>query len=305
MRVKVLGSAAGGGFPQWNCACPNCRGVREGTLRGKPRSQVQVAVSGDGERWFLLNASPDLRVQIESTPELQPQFSGAKARHTPIAGVILTSGDLDNVLGLLLLREFQALEVWATPSVRHILTEDNSIFRMLQRERQQITWRDVKPGSRLELGSELFVTPRATASSYPEYVSEERRGQLAEGEAVIGLEVEHGGKKMAFFPALPAVDDELMARLSGCDLLMADGTFWTDDELVRLREGGRTGREMGHMPISGQGGSLQRFAALEGPKKIFIHINNTNPVLNEESNEAQAVRAAGWTVAEDGMEFTL
>src|SRR5579872_1591450 len=179
MRVKLLGSAAGGGFPQWNCGCANCHGLRQGTLRGKARSQAQVAVSSGGKAWFLLNASPDLRAQIEATPELHP---AAGARQSPISGIVLSSGDLDNVLGLLLLREFQPLQIYSTAAIRQIVSQDNSFFRLLERVPGQVTWTEIRPGAVFELktsGAGVCCRAIALLGSYPAYVSESQRGQLA------------------------------------------------------------------------------------------------------------------------------
>ncbi|HEV2115410.1 MAG TPA: pyrroloquinoline quinone biosynthesis protein PqqB [Terriglobales bacterium] len=308
MRIKVLGSAAGGGFPQWNCACVNCRGLRQGTLRGKARSQAQLAVSSDGKAWFLLNASPDLCTQIEATPELQPT---AGTRHSPIAGIVLSSGDLDNVLGLLLLREFQPLRIYSTAAIREIVSQDNSFFRLLERVPDQVTWTEFRPGSVFELksggraGASVCCRALALPGSYPAYVKDSEHRRLAGDEAVLALAVESGGAKMLFAPALSAITDELQRAIADCDLLFADGTFWSDDELQQTRGGGPTAREMGHLPVGGKGGSLERLAALNGPRKMYIHINNTNPMLNEESPQHREAREAGWEIAEDGWEFEL
>jgi pyrroloquinoline quinone biosynthesis protein B len=305
MRIKVLGSAAGGGFPQWNCGCANCRRLRQGTLRGKARSQAQLAVSADGQAWFLLNASPDLRTQIEATPVLHPL---AGARQSPIAGIVLSSGDLDNVLGLLLLREFQPLQIFSTAAIRQIVSQENSFFRLLERVPGQVTWTEIRPGGVFELKSSgACICCRAIAlpGSYPAYVSESQRGRLIKNQAVLALVLESGGRKMLFAPTLPAITKELQAAMQDCDLLFADGTFWSDDELQSVRRDGSTAREMGHLPVSGPGGSLERLASLKGPRKIYIHINNTNPMLDEESVPHRQAREAGWEVAEEGWEFEL
>ena len=306
MRIKVLGSAAGGGFPQWNCGCVNCHGLRQGTLHGKARSQAQLAVSADGQAWFLLNASPDLRTQIETTPELHP---AAGARQSPIDGIVLSSGDLDNVLGLLLLREFQPLRIFSTSAIRQIVSQDNSFFRLLERVPGQVTWTEIRPGAVFELKSveRTGICCRAIAlpGSYPAYVSGDERARLAKEQAVLALVLEGQGGKMVFAPALPAITDELRAAMPDCDLLFVDGTFWSDDELQRARGGGPTAREMGHLPVGGPGGSLDQLASLKGPRKIYIHINNTNPMLDEESAQHRQAREAGWEIAEDGWEFAL
>ena len=309
MRVKVLGSAAGGGFPQWNCACTNCSRLRQGTLKGKARSQTQLAI-GVGERWLLLDASPDLRWQIEQTPELTPKpGTNEQARQTPILGAVLTCADLDRVLGILLLREFQPFTIYVTDSVHRILNEDNSIFRMLHRAERQVLWQPITPGKTFEVAGmpEIRCEPIAMAAGYPEYVSAERRSQLVRNEAVIGLRIEDANtnRKMLYFPSLPQLDDALMLQISNCDLLFADSTFWDNEELVRVRGNGRSAKEMGHLPISGSDGTLEKLRALSKPQKVYIHINNTNPILDEASAEFKQVKKAGFTVARDGMEFEL
>jgi len=304
MRIKILGSAAGGGFPQWNCGCSNCHRLRQGKLHGKARSQAQLAVSGNSGTWFLLNASPDLRAQIEASPQLHPR---ASARHSPIAGVVLTSGDLDNVLGLLLLREFQPLRLFATAAIRQIVSQENSFFRLLERIPGQSTWSEMRAGMDFELpcGGGIRCRPLALPGAYPGYVSPSGREVLPADAAVLALLLENQEKKMLFAPALPGISDDLMATMSDCDLLFVDGTFWDDDELRRTRGEGPSAREMGHLPVGGAGGSLERLASLRKPRKIYIHINNTNPMLDEDSPQHREVRQAGWEIAEDGWEIEL
>ena len=309
MRVKILGSAAGGGFPQWNCVCPNCRALREGIFHGKARTQAQVAVSGDGRSWFLLGASPDLRAQIEATPELHPRDG---LRQSPITGVVLASADLDHVLGLLLLRELQPLRVFATAAARRILQEDNSVFRMLQRVQNQTVWTDIAPGEQFALrdsaGADSGLTCRTLSlgSRYPAYVSPERAGTLIPAEAALGLIVEsRSGTRLAYMPAVPAVDDALLDQLEAADVVLFDGTFWSDDELIRVQGSGQTARQMGHLPVSSPDGSMRKLARLQRPRKIFLHINNTNPMLDESGPEYREVRQAGWEIAEDGWQFDL
>jgi pyrroloquinoline quinone biosynthesis protein B len=306
MRVKILGAAAGGAFPQWNCACANCRSVRSGTFRGKPRNQTQVAITQDERDWFLLGASPDLRAQIESTPELHPREG---LRQSPIAGVLLASADLDHVLGLLLLRELQPLRVYATASVRRILNDDNSMFAMLRRIPQQIVWDDIQPGTEFRLRSShgkdsgLRCQALSLSAHFPAYVASERKKQLAPGEASLGFLVQSpSGKRFAYMPAVPDLDDRLLQQLDNCDVLLFDGTFWSDDELIRVQGSGQTARQMGHIPVEEV---LTKLAEVRRPRKIFLHINNTNPMLDEASPQHRQVRGAGWEVAEDGWEFDL
>src|SRR5580658_3820745 len=271
MRVKILGSAAGGAFPQWNCACSNCRAARAGTFHGKPRSQTQIAITQDRCSWFLLGGSPDLRAQIESTPELQP---GEGVRQSPIAGVVLASADLDHVLGLLLLRELQPLRIYATASVRRILCEDNSMFGMLHRIPDQAKWTDFESGKEFSLcdaqgeDSSLCCRAWSLGSHYPPYVSAERQAQLSPGEASLGLFIHStSGSRLGYMPAVPQIDDALLQQFDSCDVLLFDGTFWSDDELIRIQGSAQTARQMGHVPISFADGSLSRLAGLRRPRK--------------------------------------
>ena len=309
MRVEILGSAAGGGFPQWNCNCRNCRSLRAGTFPAKSRTQTQVAVSDDGRVWFLLNASPDLRLQIERTPALQPR---AEVRDSPIAGVLLTSADIDQIAGLLSLRELQPFRIYCTASLRRILQEDNSVFGMLNRVPQQVCWVDNKLGQSFPLltmageGSGVSCEVFSLADRYPVYVSPERVAALDPEEALLGVVLTaSSGARLAYMPAVPAISERLLQLLETADLVLFDGTFWSDDELIRVQGSGATAREMGHVPISGVDGSLRALAGLQRPRKVFVHVNNTNPMLDESSSEYREVKAAGWEVAEDGWRFNL
>jgi pyrroloquinoline quinone biosynthesis protein B len=306
MRVKILGSAAGGAFPQWNCACRNCSALRSGSFGGKARSQAQIAISADGNTWFLLGASPDLRAQIESTPELHP---GAGLRQSPVRGAVLLNADIDHVLGLLLLRELQPLCVFASESIRRILTEDNSMFAMLQRVPDQVRWIDLVPGTWFSLtdasahDSKVRCRALSIGEHFPAYVSASKRAQLSGSEASLGLLVESpSGKRLAYMPAVPHITDALREELEGVDVLLFDGTFWRDDELIKIQGSGQTAKQMGHVPVSC---SLKQLAQLHRPRKIYIHINNTNPMLNEAGREYRQVRDAGWEMAEDGWQFEL
>ena len=304
MQIKILGSAAGGGFPQWNCNCRNCRSSRDGTLRGKPRTQTQVAICQDNRSWFLLNASPDLRTQIEAIPALHPRSA---ARDSPICGVVLTSADIDQIAGLLSLRELQPFRIYCTPSIRRILQEDNSVFAMLNRVPDQVSWTEIScEGSfclepMAETGAGIGCSVYSLGNRYPAYVSRERVAGLEPEDALLGvMATSSSGKRLAYLPAVPVVDDSLLQRLDEADLLLFDGTFWSEDELIRVQGSGSTAQEMGHIPVSGAEGSLRKLAGLRKPRKIFIHVNNTNPMLDESGPEYAEVRAAGWEVAEDG-----
>jgi pyrroloquinoline quinone biosynthesis protein B len=305
MQVKILGSAAGGGFPQWNCACPNCRAVRLGQFAGKSRSQTQVAVSADGASWFLLGASPDLRYQIESSPELHPRDG---TRNSPIRGVVLAGADLDHVLGLLLMRELQPFRVHAADSVIGILRESNSMFGMLNRVADQVQWQTIRAGESFTLqapaseGKNIRCQAVLVSSHYPAYAKPAQKS----GEAVLGLVLtSSSGATMGLFPQLARLTAELKSVFERLDCLLLDGTFWSDDELIRLQGSGQSARAMGHIPVGGGDGTLQQLAGLSKPRKMYIHINNTNPMLNEAGPEYRAVREAGWELAEDGCHFTL
>jgi pyrroloquinoline quinone biosynthesis protein B len=309
MRIRVLGSAAGGGFPQWNCNCRHCESLRAGTFAGKSRTQTQVAISNDDRTWFLLNTSPDLRTQVESTPALHPQKAG---RDSPIVGVLLTSGDIDQITGLLSLRELQPFRIYCTPSIRRILQEDNSMFRMLNRVPVQVAWTEIGSAGSFPLlaaagaDSGISCTVFSLGSRYPAYVSQERTASLKPEEALLGVILaSSSGKRFAYMPAVPVVDDSLLRRLEGADLLLFDGTFWSDDELIRVQGSGSTARQMGHVPVSGAEGSMRKLAGLRRPRKVFVHVNNTNPMLDESGPEYREVRAAGWEMAQDGWSFDL
>ncbi len=308
MRIEILGSAAGGGFPQWNCNCRNCQALRAGTFRGKSRTQTQVALSADNDSWFLLNASPDLRLQIEACPRLHPRQG---LRQSPIQAVVLTSADIDNIAGLLSLRELQPFSIYCTSALRKLLTEHNIVFNMLNRVPNQALWKDIYPGERfplLGLGDEdsgIFGEALPVGCHYPAYISVAREAELTPEQASLGLLVESAGKRMAYLPAVASMDDSLLARLETTDLVLFDGTFWNDDELIQVQGSGPTARQMGHVPVSGPEGSLQKLAGLKRPRKMFIHVNNTNPMLDESSPQYRDVQNAGWEIAEDGLRVDL
>lgn len=310
MRIRVLGSAAGGGFPQWNCACPNCSALRDGKIKARPRTQAQVAVSSDPSHWFLLNASPDLRQQILATPELSVPSSTLGSH---ISTILLTSADVDCVMGLLHLREFQPLHIYSTVSVRRILTEDNSLFRVLARSTPPVRW-ETLPLDRLiplvpptSAGAKdgFFCKAVPLLGSYPDFVSDSLKGSFPPEEAVIGLQLVHKEKRLFYAPSIPGVGEDWQRSVDESDLALLDGTFWKEDELIQAKRSRRTARDMGHLPLWGERGMLKRPFRLGKTKRVLIHINNTNPVLNEESPEHRAVRDAGWEIAYDGMEFNL
>jgi pyrroloquinoline quinone biosynthesis protein B len=303
VRIKILGAAAGGGLPQWNCTCTNCSALRHNHPHIQSRTQSQLAVTADEDAWFLINASPDLRAQLNDNPEVHPDPAKG-LRNTPVAGVILTSADLDHVLGLLLMREFTPVRIYATRPVLSIL-QKNSFFQMLDRLPGQSRWTVIEPGVSFDAGSGLTCTPIALSNSLPAYVGEEERASLDPAGATIGLILEDAsGARVAYLPALPSVSPSLRQLLTTCSTILVDGTFWSDDELQIIQPGTPLAHSMGHLPISGSDGSLASLRDLDGTRKIYTHINNTNPILQEQSSERNAVQDAGWEVAWDGLEIT-
>ena len=306
MRVIVLGAAAGGGFPQWNSNAPGCRRARQGDSLARPRTQASVAVSAGGEHWLLLNASPDLRQQIEQTPALQPRHG---LRSSPIAAVVLVNGDVDAIAGLLTLRERQAFAVIATDRTHDIL-DQNPIFEVLDRgivPRQRIAL-DVAVPVMLPGGaaSGLTVTLFSVPGKVPLYLEQPGATPvLEETEGTVGCLVTDGSARMFFVPSCAAMTPALAARLHGADAVLFDGTLWTDDEMVRAGLGPKTGQRMGHMSVSGPGGTLAAFEGLGVQRRVLLHINNSNPILLDDSPERAVVTAAGWDVAYDGMEVAL
>jgi len=299
LTAIVLGAAAGGGFPQWNCRCPVCRLAWARDKRTKPGTQASVAISADGLQWILLNASPDLRAQLLATPALQPP--DATERGSPIVAVILTGAEVDQVAGLLTLRESQAFTIFATAETIAAL-DANPIFNVLSTDlvaRQAVTLGQsfALPGG---LTAELFTVP----GKVPLYLEDDDPELAAETGANVGVELVCDSRRLAYVPGAAAVSAAVLARLAHADVVLFDGTLFTDDEMVATGTGTKTGRRMGHMPIDGENGTLAALAALAG-RRILTHINNTNPILIEGSNERRKVEAAGFEVAEDGMEIVL
>ena len=304
MNFKLLGTAAGGGFPQWNCACTLCDLCRKSRPIVPPRLQLQAAFSVEPEKWFLINASPDLRFQIEANQELQPSARHGK-RNTPIQAIILTSADLDQVLGLLLLREFQPLTVYATKLVRQTL-EANSFLRMLHRVPNQLTWIEITPGAAFSLGGKVTCTPIPIAGSLPYYAQGLDADPLPEqepGQAALGLLLEAGGRRLAYTPSVPEVTHNLRDLYQSCDVILVDGTFWSNAELNRTHSGTPLARAIGHVPMSGGDGTIALLADITEPQKIFIHLNNTNPVLDPRSAEYESLQNAGWQIGQDGWQL--
>lgn len=299
MRLIVLGAAAGGGFPQWNSACPVGRRAWQGDPAARWRTQCSVAVSADGERWTLLNASPDLRQQILTTPALHPKRG---PRHSPIAAVVLTNGDVDHVAGLLNLRESQPFSLYATRAILGVLAQ-NPIFNVLNPA--YVTRRRLVLEEPVQLDGGPEIVAFAVPGKVPLYLEDEALTIGEETEDVIGLELRGEGVRAFVISGCARLTPALAERLRGAALVLFDGTLWVDDEMVRGATGVKTGSRMGHMSVSGPDGSLASFASLGVRRKILIHINNTNPILLDDSPERAAVEAAGWEVAYDGMEITL
>jgi pyrroloquinoline quinone biosynthesis protein B len=268
--------------------------------------------------WCLFNASPDLRSQILLDPDLQPRGGSKRpVRATPISSIVLTSADVDCIAGLLHLREFQPLHIYAPDSIIRILTEENCVFRALQQVPDQITWHRVRQAEKFRPmttgAGEKPVKPDSdfccqffsAGGDFPAYVPEEHRPGLSREEAVSGVFLESAGRRLAFIPSVTRLDDSWLSRLESCDVLLWDGTFWSDDELFRVRGAGKTASEMGHLPIGGRKGSLAALSHLRRPRKMLIHMNNTNPILDPGSAERKEVLSAGWEIAEDRMEIEL
>ena len=304
MRVIILGSAAGGGVPQWNCGCRNCTEARQD---GRSRTQSSVAVSADGERWVLLNASPDLRTQLAAHPSLWPP---AGSRATPVRAVVLTDGEIDHTLGLLLLRESaDTLPVYAPAGVTALLGDEWPLYRVLS------AYSGVEPRA-LEEGRPIALTDRAgaplgiccsataVARRPPRYA---RAAPTAAFDVGLRLTDERTGGTLAYVPTAGTMDDAVRRVAAGADLLLFDGTFWSDHELGAAAGGADTptAREMGHLPVGGPGGSLELLPRLNAKRVVLVHINNTNPILCRSTAERARVEAAGIVVGEDAMEFDL
>ena len=301
MRFLVLGSAAGGGFPQWNCLCANCRLAWGGDSRAERRSQASVAVSRDGESWILLGATPDLRQQILDAPALHPQRA---PRHTPIRGVFLPNGDIDNIAGLLVMREMQPFTIWGSEATLKHVT--GGVFAAVDDKLAPRV--SVALEERLDAGLGFTIRPFAVPGKIPLYMepSDEAELQLGlEGETTVGLEIEGGGKRAYFSPSCARVTGALRERLEGADLLFFDGTTYEDDEMIRLGLSPKTAWRMGHMAMNGERGTIAALNQTNIGLRVFIHINNSNPVLCSDSPERKRVEAAGWEVARDGLSIDL
>ena len=295
--MRVLGAAAGGGFPQWNCNCPRCQAVRDGSRPCRSRTQSSVAVSADYRRWFLLNASPDIRAQIESFPALHPRG----VRESPLQAILLTDAELDHTLGLLLLREAGSLEVHATAAVHETLFKGTSLLQTLGAF-TNVEWRQVSTGT------EVLLADGLSYRAFQVPTDKQARFGTGKGEEnVVGYRItdEHTGRALVYIPGAQQLTKSVRAQLEDCTCLLFDGTCWQDDELIQLGIAGKTSRDMGHLPISGEDDSLEQLASLPIERKIYIHINNTNPILIEDSPERRIVEDHGFEVAADGLELEI
>jgi pyrroloquinoline quinone biosynthesis protein B len=298
LTAIVLGSAAGGGYPQWNCRCPVCQLAWEGDRRVRPRTQTSVAVSADATSWTLLNAAPELRAQISAVPALQPREA---TRTSPIAAVVLTGAEVDQTAGLLSLRERQPFTLFATgETLGHVAA--NPMFDALARD--VVARRAVALGDTFELPGGIVATLFTVPGKAPLYLEGDNPVTDAETSANVGIELRLGDSRLAFVPGCASVSPGVRTRLAASDVVLFDATLFTDDEMIRTGTGQKTGRRMGHMPIAGADGSLAALADLSA-RRIYIHINNTNPILVDGSPERQRVETAGWQVAEDGMEIVV
>ena len=305
MRVRLLGTSAGGGFPQWNCNCVNCHGLRAGSLAARPRSQSCVAISADGRRWFLLNASPDIRTQLEGFAPLLP---GESVRSTGVEAVLLTNADLDHTLGLLVLREGERLPVHATAAVREALVEGLQLGPVLE-SYCGIEWR-TPPGELQPLRhrdgtpSGLSYAAFPVAGKPPRY----REGRVAPSpEDNVGYLLHDNATsgRLVYMPTAARLGAAILGRLRRSDLLLLDGTFWSADEMIARGVGRHTAAEMGHLPVGGPDGSLALLRSTTVARTVYVHMNNTNPMLSEDSPEWQRVHEAGAAIGWDGMEFEV
>ena len=307
MNIVVLGSAAGGGLPQWNCACSNCRRARAGDPDVQARTQASIAISADGARWFVINATPDLRQQIAATPRIHPR---EHPRHTPIAGVLLTGSEVDQVTGLLTLREGQPLALYATEEV-HAILDDNPIFEALKRDkvaRRRLALDapldlEDRDGAAVGLRIELFSVP----GKVPLYLEGDLAPDAMQGAAgdTVGVDISAGGRRALYIPGCARLTPALLSRMDGADLLLFDGTLWADREMIDQGLSEKTGQRMGHISASGAEGSIAALADARIGRRVFIHVNNSNPLLDDGSPQRAEARRAGWDVAFDGQEFVL
>lgn len=303
MEILVLGSGAGGGFPQWNCGCDNCRGLRQGTLNAVARTQSSIAVSANGDDWILFNTSPDILTQIARNPELQPKA----LRHTPIKSILFVDSQIDHTTGLLMLREGCPHVVYSSDMVYEDLTTGFPIFELLRSWNGGITHRS------LALGGGAFEVPEVPGlrlrvwevdGKAPPY-SPHRHDPHPGDNIAVQVEDLSSGKKLFYAPGLNSVDDRISEIMADSHCLLVDGTFWAADEMKVVGLGQKLASDMGHLPQSGKGGMIESLAPFNKQRKVLIHINNTNPILNEDSKQRAELDKHGIEVAYDGMKIQL
>ncbi len=295
LRACILGAAAGGGLPQWNCGCTNCNLARDGQIPAQ--SQSSLAVTGNGVDWAVLNASPDIRDQLAATAALHP----TGLRELPLRSVLVTNGDIDHIAGLLILREVQPFTLFATAGIHEVLSQ-NPIFDALREG--VVTRETIALDQSFELASGLQATLFAVPGKVPLYMEGEEVVTDLMGDQTVGVELNTDTSRSYYIPGCAKMTDDLSTRLTGADAVFFDGTLWADDEMITAGLGQKTGARMGHMSMSGEAGSIRAFEDIEVGRKIFVHMNNTNPVLRPDSTEKAEAEAAGWIVAQDGMEIT-
>ena len=304
MKLRVLGAGAGGGFPQWNCNCPNCAGLRNGTIRATARTQSSIIVSGDDEHWALFNASPDILTQIQRCAVLQP---GRALRDTGIAAIVLIDAQIDHTTGLYMLREHrQPHALWCTRPVREDLSTGNPLFRVLEHY-CGIDWHEIALGQDFAIDAiaGLRFTALPLTSNAPPYSPRRDRPEAGDNIGVTITDT-RSGRRLFYAPGLGQMEEAVWAAMQAADVVLVDGTLWTDDEMIRLGASAKTSRAMGHMPQSGADGMIEWLDRLPAStRKILIHINNTNPILNEDSAERAELTRHGIEVAFDGMEVAL
>ena len=304
MHILILGSSAGGGLPQWNCNCDNCHASRAGDPGVKARNQPSIAISSDGENWHLLNVGPDIRQQINENPQLHPK-SGI--RHTPIRSIVLTNADIDHILGLLILRESKPYTVYSTPWLRKVVLESNAMFRLLERPPEPVEWIEVGLDTPYfpKDETQIQITPFAVPCKVPLYLMDTYENHL---EATIGLNIKdmQSGKVLVFIPGIQDFTDAILSQIDQADILFIDGTTFTNTEMQDLGiPHAPTTRVMGHWPVGGDDGTVALLKDKTELRKVFIHINNTNPMLRDGSPERNYVTEAGWEVSFEGMTLEL
>ncbi|NJD06755.1 MAG: pyrroloquinoline quinone biosynthesis protein PqqB [Methylococcaceae bacterium] len=303
MHIRVLGSGAGGGFPQWNCNCHNCKRIRAGTMRGQRRTQSSIAVSSDGENWLLFNASPDIRSQLEAFPASHPR----SLRDSGIKAILLIDSQIDHTTGLLMLRESTApLEIYCSEPVRRDLTTGFPLFNMLEHYCKVNHHPLPLDGSSFTIPriDDLRFTAHALISKAPPYSPHRHDPHPGDNIGVV-VEQISSGKKLYYAPGLGAVEPQVSAAMAAADCVLVDGTFWRNDEMGQAGIADKLALDLGHLPQSGEGGMIEVLASATSGRKILIHINNTNPILDEDAPERKALDDAGIEVSFDGMEITL